>query len=154
MANLEQIETRDDSNDTSAASASPSNRVDANGATAPTEAPPIPIKLLETLITFYKAPTTKEDPAAAAVDATSFCDDHNLEGVVVFEKDPSSATIAASLERVRLHGLDEAQQGRLQYAVLHLGRQQAMHVVQLRACLRSVLCCRRVVSSFPCLQVA
>ena len=45
---------------------------------------PTPIKLLETPIKFYKAPTMQEDPAAAALAATSFPDEPmNYHGVIV-----------------------------------------------------------------------
>lgn len=71
---------------------------------------PTPIKLLQTPIQFYKAATMTEDPAAAALAATSFADtddnDYGLgqQGVTVVENDPSATTTAESLAHDRVYG--------------------------------------------------
>ena len=74
------------------------------------ESPPEkkPIKLLKTPFKFFKAPTMKEDPELAALDATSFADEQydslQSSGVVVCEHDPTAATAAGILEKERVYG--------------------------------------------------
>lgn len=104
------FETRDDVEEISASAAAlPDPIIEAATPADPAEPPKLPIKLLETPLQFYKASSMKEDPAAAALAATSFCDDHNLQGVVVCESDPASAARAESLARDRLYGSIESQ---------------------------------------------
>jgi len=73
---------------------------------------PVPIKLLQTPIQFYKAATMTEDPAAAALAATSFADfdDSGIyglgeQGVMVVESDPFAAASAGRLGHDRVEAL-------------------------------------------------
>ena len=62
------------------------------------------MKLLQTPA-IYKAPSMKDDPADAAIAATSFAEDHlTLDGITVVENDPSAATLAKILENERIYG--------------------------------------------------
>ena len=47
----------------------------------------------------------KDDPADAAIAATSFAEDHlALDGTIVVENDPSAAALAKILEHERIYG--------------------------------------------------
>lgn len=62
------------------------------------------MKLLQTPA-IYKAPSMKDDPAAAAIAATSFAEDHlTLDDAIVVENDPSAAALAEILEHERIYG--------------------------------------------------
>lgn len=62
------------------------------------------MKLLQTPA-IYKAPSMKDDPAAAALAATSFAEDHiAFNDATVVENDPSAAALAEILEHERIYG--------------------------------------------------
>ena len=62
------------------------------------------MKLLQTPA-IYKAPSMKDDPAAAALAATSFAEDHiAFNDATVVENDPSAAALAEILENERIYG--------------------------------------------------
>lgn len=81
---------------------------------APEPEIPKPIKLLKTPFKFYKAASMKEDPAAAALAATSFADQHDgyasiqSNGVIVCKHDPAAAANAEILAQERVDGVTES----------------------------------------------
>lgn len=106
--------------DTEAASSEPTSapmesREDTEEKSAPAASAPelepeptMAMKLLQTPIKFFKAATMQEDPAEAALAATSFADEP-MANVVICEKDPSSAKRAKALEWERMYGPLESQ---------------------------------------------
>jgi len=96
---------------------------------APQPVPPKPIKLLKTPFKFYKARSMKEDPAAAALAATSFADDiegyGSIEnhGVAICKYDPAAAANADVLAEDREHGGEEIQGDTIEESNAELKRQ-------------------------------
>lgn len=96
---------------------------------APESEIPKPIKLLKTPFKFYKAASMKEDPAVAALAATSFADQYDgyssiqTNGVTVCKHDPSAAANADILEQERVDGVMESQPATLVDSNAELKRQ-------------------------------